>query len=68
MLSHFFCISLTSLFTKFPALIMYVISCHALFLSAEVIDEENFAFKTAFSSRIPPTIQTVLYRSNLASF
>ena len=46
-LSHFFCISLTSFFTKFPALIMFVISCHALFLSAEVIDEENFAFKTA---------------------
>jgi hypothetical protein len=41
-----------SLFTKFPALIMFVISYHTLVLSAEVIDEENFAFKTAFLSFI----------------
>ena len=47
-LSHFFCISLTSFFTEFPALIIFAISCHALFLFAEVIDEENFAFKIAF--------------------
>ena len=39
-----------SLFTKFPALIMFVISYHILVLSAEVIDEENVAFKTAFLS------------------
>ena len=31
----------------FP-LSMFVISCHALFLSPEVIDEENFAFKITF--------------------
>ena len=36
------------LFTKFPALMMFVIAYHALVLSAKVIDEENFAFKTAF--------------------
>jgi hypothetical protein len=42
-LSHFFCISLMSLFTEFPAFTMFTISCHALFLSPEVIDEENFA-------------------------
>ena len=47
-LFHFFCISLTSLFTEFPAIIIFALSCHALFLSAEVIDEENFAFKIAF--------------------
>ena len=41
----FFCISLMSLFTEFPAFTMFAISCHALFLSPEVIDEENFAFK-----------------------
>jgi hypothetical protein len=48
-LSHFFCISLMSLFTEFPAFTMFAISCHALFLSPEVIDEENFAFKITFS-------------------
>jgi hypothetical protein len=47
---------------------MFVISCNALFLSPEVIEEENFAFKiTFFSSRAPSTIQLFLYLSNLAS-
>ena len=40
-LSHFFCISLMSLCTEFPAFTMFAISCHAIFLSPEVIDEEN---------------------------
>jgi hypothetical protein len=44
-LSHFFCISLMSLFAEFPAFTIFEISCHALFLSSEVIDEEIFAFK-----------------------
>ena len=66
-LSHFFCISLMSLFAEFPAFTMLAISCHALFLSPEVIDEENFAFKITFSSRTLPTIQLFLYLSNLAS-
>ena len=47
-LSHFFCISLMSLCTEFPAFTMFAISCHALFLPPEVIDEENFAFKITF--------------------
>ena len=63
-----YCIPLMSLFTEFPAFIMFAISCHALFLSPEVIDEENFSFKiTFFSSCTPPTIQHFLYLSNLAS-
>jgi hypothetical protein len=44
----YFCISLMSLLTEFPAFTMFAISCHALFLSPEVIDEENFAFKITF--------------------
>ena len=44
----FLCISLMYLFTEFPAFTMFVIFCHALFLSPEVIDEENFAFKIIF--------------------
>ena len=48
-LSHFFLyISLMSLFREFPAFTMFAISCHALFLPPEVIDEENFAFKITF--------------------
>jgi hypothetical protein len=33
------------LFTEFPAFAMFAISCHALFVTQEVIDEENFASK-----------------------
>ena len=44
----FLCISLMYLFTEFPAFTMFAISCHALFLPPEVIDEENFAFKITF--------------------
>ena len=47
-LSHFFCISVMSLFKEFPAFTMFAISCHALFSSQEVIDKENFAFKMTF--------------------
>ena len=47
-LSHFFCISLMSLFTEIPAFTMFAISCHALFSSPEVIDEQNFTFKITF--------------------
>ena len=47
----FFCISVMSLFTEFPAFTMFVIFCHALFLPPEVIDEENFpkCFQNNFS-------------------
>ena len=37
-----------SLFTEFPAFTMFAISCHALFLPPEVIDEEN-CFQNNFS-------------------
>jgi hypothetical protein len=37
-LSHFFCISLMSLCTEFPAFTMFAISCHAIFLFPEVIE------------------------------
>ena len=47
-LSHFLCISLMYLSTEFPAFTMFAISCHALVLTQEVIDEENFAFKITF--------------------
>ena len=43
----FLCISLMYLFTEFSTFIMFLISCHSLFLHPEVIDEENFAFKIA---------------------
>ena len=38
------------IFTEFQAFTMFAISCHALFLPPEVIDEENinFAFKITF--------------------
>ena len=48
-----------SLFTEFPVFTMFAISCHVLFLSPEVIDEENFAFKITFH---------FLYSSNNTTF
>jgi hypothetical protein len=42
-----FCMSLY-LFTEFRAFTMFAISCYALFLPPEVIEEENFAFKITF--------------------
>ena len=61
----FLCISLMYLFTEFSTFTMFLISCHALFLHPEVIDEENFAFKITFL--FSPTIQLFLYLFNLVA-
>ena len=59
---------LISLFTEFLAFTMFAISCHALFLPPEVIDEENFAFKITFLFSYSSNNTTFsLYLFNLAS-
>jgi hypothetical protein len=69
-LSHFFLyISLMSLFREFPAFTMFAISCHALFLPPEVIDEENFAFKIKWKlSEVFPVYRLILYLLILGNF
>ena len=47
-LSNVLCILLMSLFPAFPTFTIFAISCRALFVSREVIDEKNFAFKITF--------------------